>query len=433
MKIAKSRLTIIIVFGLLGILTGCSYEDNNDVSAKTPSVSARFTEEDKQFLHTLFHTQYLWYDRVPDSVNLTQYDTPQALIDAEKFGAWDHWSFALHTEPKKLGSYFDRDAIGFGIGFRDDLIVNYVQIHSPAWGKIRRGDTLLKINGNTANANLVRIQARKLDEATRFTLRRNGRQIVVSLTPRHYIRQVTLSRLFEKGDKTFGYLRCDRFSEGLSDELARRFDDLASAGLDEMIVDLRYNNGGDISQAVSLMEYLDGSHPGEIATHLRWNDRFRARDTDYLFASPPPTRALHLSRVFFLVTRATASASELVINGLKPYLDEVVVIGAPTDGKNVGMRAVTHNDYTYYLINFYVENAAGNRSSAQGISPACPAQDDLRYPMGDLREPMMRTAVYYALHGQCPDTQLGNRLGAASPGTHTQFVDGEKSLSVMVH
>ena len=429
MKILKLLLTIIT---LLGIMTGCNYEGINDIAGETSSSSAHFSQDDKQFLHTLFHTKYLWYDRVPDAVNLAQYDTPKALIGAEKFNAYDRWSFALHVEPKKLGSLFDRNAIGFGIGFRDDLTVNYLQIHSPAWGKIQRGDILLKINGNDANANLVRIQARKLDEATRFTLRRDNKQIVVTLIPQHYTRQVTLNRIFKSEGKTFGYLRCDRFSEGLSDELAHRFDDLASAGLDAMIVDLRYNSGGDISQAVSLMEYLDGSHPGEVATHLRWNDRFRASDTDYLFVSPPPTRALHLDRVIFLVTGETASASELVINGLKPYLDDVVVIGAPTDGKNVGMRAITHNDYTYYLINFYVENAAGDRSSAQGISPTCPAQDDLQYTMGDPRETMMQTAVYYALHSQCPDAQMGNKLGAAYPGAHTQFVDGEKPLSVMV-
>ncbi len=429
MKILKLLLTIITLFE---IITGCSYEGIDDVGVKTPSSSARFSEDDKQFLNTLFHTKYLWYDRVPDAINLAQYDTPKALIDAEKFGASDRWSFALQVEPKELGSFLDSDAIGFGIGFRTDLVVNYVQIYSPAWGKIRRGDTLLKINGNDANANLVRIQARKLDEPTRFTLRRENKQIVVTLTPQHYTRHVTLDRIFKSGGKTFGYLRCDRFSEGLADELAHRFEDLASADVDEMIVDLRYNSGGDISQAVSLMEYLDSSHPGEVATHLRWNDRFRASDTDYLFTSPPPSHALHLSRVIFLVTRETASASELVINGLKPYLDDVVVIGTPTDGKNVGMRAITHNDYTYYLINFYVENAAGDRSSVQGISPTCPAQDDLQYTMGDPREPMMQTAVYYALHSQCPDAQMGNRFGAVSHETDTQFVDGEKPLPVMV-
>ena len=113
---------------------------------------------------------------------------------------------------------------------------------------------------------------------------------------------------------------------------------------------------------------------------------------------------LNLERVVFLVTQNSASASEMVISSLKPYLGEenVVTIGSYTHGKPVGMAGYIDGSNYYFLINFYIRNNDGISTSFYGIPPTCSAKDDLTHPRGDIEEDMLSTALYYLLHSTCP-------------------------------
>jgi len=407
------------------VLSGCGSNDFDTGRSSEPS----FGQSDKSFLWKLFHTEYLWYEHVRDSADLNSYSNPQAMIDALKYKPADRWSFALSRE--EFAQFLSQTDGGFGIGFRSDMRVKFVRIQSPAWGKIKRGDILLKINTQTATPETLRQASRQLGTPARFLLRRGDRTIEVDVTPSAYQYRVSSARLLSSGGRTIGYLRCDSFASSLSSELAERFADFdRQGGVDEIIVDLRYNGGGVVGQAVTMMDYLHAGDPGAVATHLAWNDRYRNRDSNYYFASNPRRYALNLPRVTFLVTRNSASASELVIDGLRPYLDNIITIGTRTHGKNVGMSGVAHGDYYYFLINFYVRNAAGNITPSEGIVPTCPAADDLDHPLGDPDETMLHTALYYLDHGSCPDGSSPRTAGSPS-GKSPLWIDGESTRTGM--
>ena len=93
-----------------------------------------------------------------------------------------------------------------------------------------------------------------------------------------------------------------------------------------------------------------------------------------------------------------------MINALVPYLgaENVITIGANTHGKPVGMRGRIYDKHIYFLINFFVRNNAGATTSFNGITPTCSAEDDLKHSMGDERETMLSSAIYYIQYGQCP-------------------------------
>ena len=114
---------------------------------------------------------------------------------------------------------------------------------------------------------------------------------------------------------------------------------------------------------------------------------------------------LALHRVFFLTGRNSASASELTISALKPYLgaSNVITIGDYTHGKPVGMNGKTYGNNYYFLINFFVRNNDDQTTSLEGIppTPGCTVEDDLTHLRGDPQESMLKAALNYIDTGSC--------------------------------
>ena len=412
---------------LMLLMVGCSSGDFDEGNA-----TATFTPQEKQFLKQLFDGPYLWYDHANTSIDPAPYKTPQDLINAYKYAKLDHWSFALTQE--EYSEFLNQKGGGFGIGFTSNLRVKFVRIDAPAWGKVLRGDALVKVNGEPATPERLHTASTALGTSTTFVLRRGENNVSVTVTPKAYTYQVSLDRIYHLNGRTIGYLRYDSFSDTSDKELAERFKDFDAAGIDDLIVDLRYNGGGVVERATDLMGYINHTSPGSTAVSLEWNDQYSQYDQSYPFPSPAP-HSLALPRVFFLVTRNSASASELAIHGLVPYLGDtkVITIGTATHGKNVGMAGVEHGGYYYFLINFYVKNAAGSISPATGIPPTCSAQDDLDHALGDTNETLLKSALYYIEHGNCPPSPSPKRVGhtpqhAPSP----LFVDGQRPFGGLV-
>ena len=412
---------------LMSFVIGCG---SGDFDGNTTS---GFGSSEKQYVKQLFEGPYLWYDHANTSIDPTPYTTPQALIEAYKYAKLDHWSFAL--TPEEYREFLNQKGGGFGIGFTSDLRVKFVRIDAPAWGKILRGDTLVKVNGEPATPERLHTASIALGISATFVLKRGENTVTVSVTPKAYTYHVSLDRIYHLNGRTIGYLRYDSFSDSSDKELAERFKDFDAAGIDELVVDLRYNGGGVVDRAIDLMGYISDAQPGEPAVHLAWNDRYRAYDTTYTFPSPPAPHAQGLTRVFFLVTRNSASASELAIHGLVPYLGDtnVITIGTATHGKNVGMAGVEHGGYYYFLINFYVKNAAESISSAAGIPPTCSAEDDLGHALGDTNETLLKSALYYIEHGACLPSPSPKRVGHTPRHIPSPlFVDGQRPFGGLV-
>ena len=178
----------------------------------------------------------------------------------------------------------------------------------------------------------------------------------------------------EESDKKAGYLLYMGFDVDYDEELIAAFDRFRAQNVSDLILDLRYNNGGDVLSSTVLGTLIAGeAYKGQLYAHMTFNeDRTEAGESgDYkigvkeTFESvyEPIERALQhalgLKKIYVLVSETTASASEMVINGLRGLDIEVNLIGMPTNGKNVGMEGVVIpiNAVVHHLTGIYSINA----------------------------------------------------------------------------
>lgn len=367
---------------------------------------AAFSANEKKFVKNLFLTEYLWAERVDKSISPDVFNTPQSLVTALRVNPPDKWSFSMSAEAYQ--NYSQQKTTGFGIGYQNDFRIFVVLIDSPAYQKLQRGDIIQKIDGEAVSVAGIRAASSALNTPVLFTVTRDGQSLDISVTPREYTHKVTYDKVIQHAGKKVGYLRYDAFTSSSVSELHNVFEKLRREAIDELVIDLRYNGGGSILTAKKLLEHITLAHPGEKQVYLDWNSANRSRNSNYYFeeATEQDGDELDMQRVFFLTTARSASASELVINALKPYLGEsdVITIGEQTHGKPVGMSGRLYGERNYYfLINFIVRNNEDEAVPFTGIPPTCSANDDTTHTLGDPSESMLLTALYYIEHGSCPE------------------------------
>jgi C-terminal processing protease CtpA/Prc len=230
--------------------------------------------------------------------------------------------------------------------------VRYVLPDSDASEKgLLRGDIFYGVNGTQLTTeNYYQL----LYTQTSYTLNMadydsgnitpNGR--TVSLTKSQYAENpIYLANTYTTGSHKIGYLMYNGFYNPYDNQLNNVFGQFASEGVTDLVLDLRYNGGGSVNTATRLGSMITGQFNGQLFAKEQWNSKMEAYYQDKnpaslvinfpeSLGSGTAINSLHLNKVYVLVTGATASASELVINSLKPYID-VVVIGSKTVGKNV--------------------------------------------------------------------------------------------------
>ena len=384
---------------LLLLLHGCGGGSGSDTSS-----AQTFTLDEKQFVHNLFLTEYLWYEDVPQSIDYANYSTPKSLIDALRINPPDRWSFMMTAQ--EYDNFINQTTAGFGFGYTQDYTIYIVRIGAPAWQKLQRGDKLISVNGMPVSDAKIRTASKSLGTETTFTLDRNGTIIDIQVTPQEYTFKVTQASTINYNGKKVGYLRYDSFTSTSVGEIEQAFTTFKGAGIETLIIDLRYNGGGAVAVASILLDNIHNSAPRQRQFYLDWNANYQANNETYYFedADEQDGNELNIGKVYFLVTQDSASASELIISALKPYLGEssVITIGENTHGKNVGMRGRVYGTNYYFLINFYVRNNDGETTSFDGISPTCTAADDLTHLRGDPAESMLQTALIHFDTGTCP-------------------------------
>ena len=401
----KYKVLAPLLLSLSLLLSSCGSSGSSGGTGTVPGESTEpFSLIEKEFVHHLFLTEYLWYEQVPSNIDYNNFSTPQSLINGLKVTPPDQWSYSITSQQYEDGA--NQKTVGFGFGYTsNNFNILLVRIGAPAYGKLFRGDKILEVNGEAVNDTNIANASQNIHVATTFTVLRGLDQVDVVVVPREYTFKVTLGNIINNHEIKVGYLRYDAFTGTSVNEFEQEFTKFKAAGISELVIDLRYNSGGSVDTTSALIDNISNTHAGQRQMYLDWNANYKSQNSSYYFedANMQDGNELNMQRVVFLVTKDSASASEALINALVPYLgtDNVVTIGDTTHGKPVGMSGKGYGNNYYFLINFFINNNADNTTGFEGIPATCTAEDDITRKMGDPEEMMFKTALHYIDTGSC--------------------------------
>jgi hypothetical protein len=164
-----------------------------------------------------------------------------------------------------------------------------------------------------------------------------------------------------------------------------------------VVVDLRYNGGGYVNVAQILGDYLaPASANGGVMMTEKFNNKYSSYNSTDFFSKKG---SLNLNRIFFIVGSGTASASELLINSLKPYMDVVLLGASKTHGKPVGYFPIPVGNWYILPVSFYTVNKAGEGNYYGGLPLNHQVADGLDKDWGDLSESSLASAISYISTG----------------------------------
>ncbi len=251
------------------------------------------------------------------------------------------------------------NGVDYGLKFKQNSTteiygwVRYILPNSDASSKnIQRGTIFYAVNGTPLTVD----NYQSLLSTTTYTLNfanfdngnitPNGEQVTLTKTQLQE-NPVFKTDVFNISNNKIGYLMYNGFYQNYETQLNDAFAYLNSQNITHFVLDLRYNSGGSVATATRLASMITGQHTGQVFAKEQWNskleDYFNSNNNQQdLFNYFTTTigngntiNHLNLNKIYILTSRSTASASELVINGLKPYIN-VIQIGDKTTGKNVG-------------------------------------------------------------------------------------------------
>ena len=393
--------------GLL-LLALWSCQEDEEVVAPVPEPDVPVDAASAELRDTTFSIMqewYLWNEEMPD-VNPEDYGSADALLQALKYRL-DKWSYI--TEKEKYDDFFTRGEYeGYGFSWNQDeegqLRTTLVYEDSP-FGRagVDRGWIITKVNGQATTQD-TNINSLITGETNTFEfINTDGEAVTETLTKSKInINTVLHHEVINVGDKKVGYLVFNSFLQTSTDELKPVFEAFQQAGIDELILDLRYNGGGRVSVA----EYIAGNIIGSRGTdrnflQYAYNPTIQAAidadpkaKADVTTKFQTPDFPLDLDRLVVIGSGRTASASELLINGLRPFMD-VFIVGENTHGKPVGSFAHYFGGYAISPISFKVINDNGEGEYFGGFPADALVADDITRPFGDPQEARLKEALNF--------------------------------------
>lgn len=433
----KSVLYIFILFVSVSLFQGC--EDMDD--------KINFSTNAKEFVWRGLNQFYLWQEEVDDLADnrfsgqqfnsfLASFQSPEDLFNHLLYqkGVVDRFSviFSDYTVLEQLLSgNAKNNGVDYGLFVKssssDEVIgwVRYILPDSDASNKpIYRGDLFYAVNGTP----LTRDNYQSLLANDTYTLSLadydngnftpNGRQ--VSLTKTTYSENpVYYKNVYTVGSHKIGYLVYNGFYGDYDSQLNGAFAYFQGLGITDLILDLRYNSGGLVRSAAHLASMITGQFTGEVFAKQEWNSKVTpllSEDTTInrftsTLSEGTAINSLNLSKLYVITSRSTASASELVINGLKPYIN-VIQVGTTTTGKNVGSitlydsptliqkeNANPNHRYAMQPITFRVVNSVGFGDYHTGLAPDVELAENMGnlLPLGDENELLLNATINHIL------------------------------------
>lgn len=309
----------------------------------------------------------------------------------------------------------------------NDLLgsVQYISPDSDASGKdIRRGDIFIEVDGTQLTIENYRdllfsdndTYTLGLADVANGTLVPNGRS--VELTKFEYNENpVYIYKTFEEGGRKIGYFMYNRFSGTYEQEMNQVFNFFQVEGITDLILDLRYNPGGFGYISEYLGSMITGQFEGEIFSRDKWNPRIQAEFDAFdeeltiqrfpgKFRNGSDFTSLNLNKVHIIVTGSSASASELLIAALSPYIN-VTTVGSKTYGKYTGSITLYDSDeyfnkegvnpnhfYAMQPLVLEYTNSQGENGK-DGYDPDIERREDITNMgvLGDRNEPLLNTAM----------------------------------------
>jgi carboxyl-terminal processing protease len=413
------RKPIIILSALL--VAACSSSDGANDEAP---VAACSLEGQKQFVLDNMRAWYFWNDLLPAQVDTSQFATPEDLLaflttfspditpDDGIDNPVDRFSF-INTAAADQAFFGEGKFEGFGFSSRfvaeNDLRLSRVFFDSPAnLAGLERGQQIIALNGRT----IAEIEANEGVNAVfdlsplEFTMREiDGTEFTVEITQDIVtIDPVPQSRIIvdPNGVRTpVGYMELATFISTADAEMDTVFANFRAQGVNDVILDLRYNGGGLVSTSELLGDFLGGDVAENLAYSKTVFNELRAAANNRTEFFERRGNSMSLVRLVVIASRSTASASELVINGMDPHV-EVIIVGDDTFGKPVGQVGLEFCEQILRPTAFQTLNANDFGDYFFGLPVDCAAPDDLDVAVGADNDPNIEAALAYLDTGGCP-------------------------------
>ncbi len=358
------------------------------------------------------NTYYYWYQFMPAGVNPASFNSPESYLEAVRYRPIDN-SFSFITNAASNDAFYsDSQFIGYGFGPQttsNGIRVLQVYDESPASeAGLRRGDRIVTVNGRSVSSMVIDgtvggafgpadIGVVTTIEWETLGGERRSAQMTKRLVT---IPTVSLTSVVDVGGRRVGYLFFRNFVRPSTQALTEAFEALKTAGATELVLDLRYNGGGLVDVAVHLASLIGGARTnGQVMLNYVHNDKIGPiLNKTTRFSNPE--QALNLQRLVVITTRGSASASELVINSLRPFIP-VTIVGDNTYGKPVGQYGLRFCEKVLYPVAFSIKNANLEGDFFDGLAVDCAAGDDYTHQLGDPAETSFAEALTFIRTGAC--------------------------------
>ncbi|WP_242132004.1 S41 family peptidase [Aestuariivivens marinum] len=433
----------------LSIITYGCFEDNDDNTISANQIN--------DFVWKGMNLFYLYKDNIPNLANdrfssdgeyadyLNSYSKPEDLFESLIYQREnvDRYSWIV-DDYIALERFFDGCSVINGMEFSlfntpntsNNVfgIVRMVLAGSDAESKgIKRGDIFYEVDGNllyynSKTDNNFNLFGSSSYSITLGTYNDNGTSETTDDTIDSLNETITLNKvelcenpifktdIFDLGSKKVGYLMYNGFTADYDAQLNTVFGDFKASNIDDLVLDLRYNPGGSVNTAILLASMITGQFTGDVFSTEEWNTAFQAaienENPELLINrfvnndAGASLNSLNLTKVYIIATDFSASASELVINSLDPYVD-VIHIGKNTEGKYQASTTLYDSEdfsregvnpshsYAMQPLIFKSLNSVGKTDYSNGLTPDIHLEEDYLNlgTLGNVNETLLAAAL----------------------------------------
>ena len=429
------------------ILTSCFKDNDDEISSE---LTGEVIFQVKDFIYRGLNFFYLYKADTPELANdafanddekntfLNSFESPESLFEFLRSSSVDRFSFLTDdyvTLINALNGVSENNGMEYGLirypdGSGDVFgYVRYVLPNTDAAAKgLQRGIIFNTVDGQQITENnfsdLLAPTTYTIGIATFDGENITSTNDTVELTKAPYTENpVFIANTLTVENQPIGYLMYNAFTRDFDPQLNAAFGQFKADGITELILDLRYNGGGSVSTATDLAGMITGQFQGQVFYNEEWNaDRQEEYASPGLFDGVLTTgealNSLNLTRLYVITTGRTASASELVINGLNPYID-VIQVGTATTGKFQASfllfdapapdfsfnQANPNHTYAMLPLVFKTANINGVTDFIDGLDPDVELGEDYANlgTLGDVNEPLLAECLAEIFPGRTPN------------------------------